>query len=195
MRRRLTMAPSPAVRRREAGSSLIEALVSVLLLSFGVLSLSLMMSFAVQMPKLSAYRATAMNLASSHVERIRSNPAGFSKSGYDLPSSYDGSRVAIATTSSDLCNYPSCDANTLATMDFAQARTSVREQLPAGGIFMLRDSSSGVASATEGNLWILWQEPDTRAAINPASADNCPADVAHAYPDPKPRCLYVRFRI
>ena len=61
----------------QMGSSLIEVLVAVVLLSLGMLSLGISLSFAVQMPRLSGYRATAINLAVSHIERIRANPGGF----------------------------------------------------------------------------------------------------------------------
>ena len=68
--------------KSQAGSSLIEVLVSIFILSFGMLALGAMLSFAVQMPKLSGYRSTATNLATAHVERIRANPNGFATDAY-----------------------------------------------------------------------------------------------------------------
>lgn len=186
-------------RRIQAGSTLIEVLVAVLLLAFGILALGVMLSFTVQMPKLSGYRATAVNLASSYIERIRANPEGFSSSGYgsvDKVSSYDSSLSKLSIDTTKTCAYPVCDMNTLATMDFQEMKVAVRAELPAGGLFMQRDSSSGTASTTEGNLWIVWQEPRTFAALNPLLfSDNCPAEVTDTYTDPKPRCLYVRFKL
>lgn len=178
----------PVHRQVQAGASLIEVLVAMLLLSLGMLALGAMLSFAVQMPKLSGYRANAVNLASGYIERMRANPEGFSTtpSAYDKPNSYDGSQAKRTIRSSERCTYPSCDSATLATMDFEEMQVAVRAELPAGGLFMERDGSSG-------NLWIMWQEPDTYAALDPSSSDNCPTAVADA--DPKPRCLYVRFKI
>ena len=184
------MRRAPAV-----GASLIEVLVALLLLSFGMLSLGAMLSFAVQMPKLSGYRAMAVNLAASHVEKIRANPEGFSNGGYDKPSSFDHSRTPLTLTAADTCTYPGCDFAALATMDVGQARAAVRAQLPAGGIFMLRDNHSGILSTTDGNLWIIWQEPDAHAALDPAVSDNCPGEVTQIAAATKPRCLYVRFKI
>lgn len=178
-------------RHLQAGSSLIEVLVAVLLLAFGILALGVMLSFTVQMPKLSGYRATAVNLASSYTERMRANPDGFSNGSYDKASSYDSSLSKLSIDATKTCAYPVCDMNMLATMDFDEMKVAVRAELPAGGLFMLRDSSSG-----EGNLWIVWQEPSTFAALNPSSvSDNCPTEVTVKYPDPKPRCLYVRFKL
>ncbi len=173
----------------------MEVLVAMLLLSFGMLSLAAMTSFAVQMPKLSGYRATAVNLAADHIDRMRANPIGFGNGGYDKASSYDSSRAVLAMNGSDACNYPTCDPASLSTMDGAVTRAAVRAGLPAGGILMSRDSNTGTASTTDGNLWIMWQEPESRAPVNAAASDNCPVEVAQHYASSKPRCLYVRFRL
>ena len=86
---------------------MLEVLIAILLLSFGMLSMAAMVSFVVQMPKLSGYRATAVNLASDYIDRIRANPAGFSSGGYDKTSSYDSSRNVLEMEDSDVCTYPS----------------------------------------------------------------------------------------
>ena len=183
--------------RTQAGASLIEVLIALLLLSFGMLALGAMLSYAVQMPKLSGYRAMAVNLAAAHIERIRANPEGFSNGGYDKPSSFDHARAGLTLTAADTCAYPGCDFAALATMDVAQTRHAVRAQLPAGGMFMLRDNHSGILSTTDGNLWIIWQEPDSHAALDPVSSDNCPGEVTQlfAVTNVRPRCVYVRFKI
>lgn len=184
-------------RHLQAGSSLIEVLVAVLLLAFGILALGVMLSFTVQMPKLSGYRATAVNLASSYTERMRANPDGFKQDKYKNDSSYDGLQTKF-TIPDKLCDYPDCDVDKLAKRDFEEMKVAVRAELPAGGLFMLRDSSSSTASTTDGNLWIVWQEPSTFAALNRASlSDNCPTEVTDKVKDTdsKPRCLYVRFKL
>jgi type IV pilus assembly protein PilV len=179
----------------QAGFTLIEVLIAILLLSIGILSLSAMLSFTVQMPKLSGYRAAAVNLASSYVERMRANTDGFSSGAYDQSSSYDGLRTPQARAPSDQCAYPACDMSTMAVMDFDDLKVAVRSELPAGGAFMLRDSQGGVPSRTDGNLWIVWQEPTTTVKLNPSSTDNCPSQVTDNFTDPLPRCLYVRFKL
>jgi type IV pilus assembly protein PilV len=78
MRHRQLKSPT----NRHSGASLIEVLVAILVLSFGMLALGSMMAYAVQMPKLAAYRATAANLAASHIERMRGNTAGFATDSY-----------------------------------------------------------------------------------------------------------------
>ena len=178
--------------RTQAGSSLIEVLVALLILSFGMLALGAMLSFAVQTPKTSAYRATANNLASSYVERMRANPVGFANNDYANPLSYNNEATKLQIEPAKVCLYPLCNALTipnLGSMDFEEVRVAVRAELPSGGIFMSRDG-------TGGNLWVVWNEPNSNAAFLDASVvDNCPVEVTGTYADPKPRCLYMRFEI
>lgn len=190
---------------RQRGSSLIEVLVAILLLSFGMLALGAMLSFAVKAPKLSAYRATAANLAASHVERMRANPEGFANNRYTA--ALHGSSWTtdvISLTLSD-CAYPNCTETTLAAMDIQATRGAVRRELPAGDMEMWCSAPAAPATVTactktsQGNLWIIWQEPSTNSLLG-ASSDQCPPDVTSTYTgyptSPTPaRCLYLRFKI
>ncbi len=176
---------------RQAGSSLIEVLVAILLLSFGMLALGAMMSFAVQAPKLSGYRAVATNLAAGYIGRIRANPGGFASNAYTSSLSYDGTFTAISLAT---CNYPTCTEATLATMDIAAAQRAARQELPAGGM-ILRCEGGACTANSYGNLWIVWQEPGSFDTNPFGSSDNCPTEVTGTYTSPQPRCLYVRFSI
>jgi len=181
--------PSPS--RFESGATLIEVLVAVLILSLGMLSLSSMTALTVQMPKLSGYRATAANIASSHIERIRANRLGFAGGHYDTASSYDGTFNPIVAAPP--CDYPHCDVSSLAEMDDATTKRAARVALPAGGVLTTCDPRPCNATSM-GNVWIVWQEPKTRAWLDPFSSDNCPPSVTAAYANPRPRCLYARFK-
>ncbi len=177
---------------KQSGASLIEVLVAVLILSFGMLSLAAMMSFSIQMPKLSGYRTTATNIASDHIERIRANPGEFAAGTYASTLSYDGTFNAVSLSD---CAYPDCTAATVAAMDIAAARVAARVQLPGGGMIVTCDAAGCAVPNAFGNLWIVWQEPTTSAVLNPTSSDNCPVQVTGTYTNPAPRCLYVRFNL
>lgn len=187
-------------RRRclQRGATLIEVLVSVLLLSFGMLSLGAMLSFAVQMPKLSGYRAAAVNLASSHIDRIRANPDGFQFYSQPLRGPVAPSGGVQPSTTPSSCAYPDCTTASLAAMDDAATRLSVGTQLPAGDMLVNCDTST-CGKGSHGNIWIVWQEPSTNAAFNASSSDNCPDQLAAAYPatttTTRPRCLYLGFTV
>jgi type IV pilus assembly protein PilV len=195
----------PTQRNDECGATLIEVLVAILLLAFGLLAIGSMMAFAVQGPKLSAYRSTASNLAASHVERMRANPEGFASNSYT--SALNGSAwsfTAISLTSAD-CAYPNCTEATLAAMDVQAARGAIRRELPAGDLEMwcstpaAPNTAVACTKATQGNLWIIWQEPNTNMLLG-ANSDYCPPDVTSTYTgyptSPTPaRCLYIRFKV
>lgn len=182
-----------AARPAQSGATLIEVLVAILILAFGLLSLGSMLSFAVQMPKLSSYRATAANLATSYVERIRANPNAFVSDSYTVglneTSNWSFSDIALSD-----CAYATCTESTLATMDVAATRRAVRRQLP-GGDMIMKCSTSPCTKDAYGEFWVVWQEPGTFAALDPSSSDNCPAEATALYTTPVPRCLYVRFKV
>ena len=173
------------------GASLIEVLVAILILSFGMLSLAGMLSFSVQLPKLSAYRSTASNLAATHAEKVRANPEAFASNLYTSSLSYDGTFAALSLSD---CAYPNCTSSSLATMDIAATRQAARIQLPAGGMIM-KCGASACAKTSYADLWIVWQEPTTFATLDANSSDNCPTEVTGTYTSPRPRCLYLRFKV
>lgn len=176
----------------QSGASLIEVLVAILLLSFGILALGAMLSYAVQAPKLSNSRAMASMLAAGHIERIRANPEGFAANAYTSALSYDGTFASLSLSD---CSHPDCTTTSLATMDNAATNHAVRAELPAGGMIMKCDTPTTCTQDSYGNLWIVWQEPSTMASLNPTSSDNCPSEVTGTYTSPAPRCLYIRFKI
>ena len=171
-------------KRTQCGATMIEVLIAILLFSIGTLSVGLMLSYAVQLPKLAAYRATATHLAAGHIERMRANPKGNHTS--DL--NYDGnfSHLALAD-----CTYPNCNTESLSAMDKASTQKKAREQLPAGGLQVSCDDTP----CTSGNLWLVWQEPSTLAALKGQYSDDCPPQVIDRFTKPSPRCHYVRFRL
>lgn len=187
-------------KHHQLGASLIEVLVAVLLLSFGLLSLGSMLAFGIQLPKLAAYRATATALAASHVDRIRANPAGFAASSYTagLNETSDWSFTAIPISGTN-CSFSGtqCTTATLASADTNEFRNAVRRDLPAGDILVQCSTGSCATTAAGpafGELWVIWQEPSTLATVA-ASSDNCPVAATTLYTAPTPRCLYVRFKI
>lgn len=178
----------------QRGASLLEVMVAMLLLSFGMLALGTLLAYAIQSPKLSGYHAIAVNLAASHVERIRANPGAFGNGAYSLALTYDGTFTDLASQQKR-CNYPACTPSSLADMDNTTDSQAVRVALPAGGMLLQCDPAPCTASSY-GNLWIVWQEPQTHEDIKLSSSDNCPAEVTGTYNiDPKPRCLYLRFKV
>lgn len=189
----------PSHNSRQLGASLLEVLVAILILSFGMLALSGMLAFAVQMPKLAAYRATATALAASHIERMRANPQGFRVAAYAETMSYNnGTVLAAPQTVTALCLYPNCAPDTMATRDKYETNYALQKQLtPTAG--MRVTCTAGTCTDLDGDLWIIWLEPTTFASLDSGSSDECPdataAPTFAAFVVPKPRCLHVRFKL
>jgi len=174
----------------QRGVTLVEVLVSVLVLSLGILGLSAMFAYAVQMPRLSAYQSAALGIASSHIDKIRANAAGFQEGAYAKPLSYDGTFHAVPAVT---CDFPTCSPRTLADMDSAATSALARKELPAGGI-LVSCTPQPCSPTSSGNLWVVWQEPRSRFALNAVATDNCPVEVTSRFNDPRPRCLYLPFQ-
>jgi type IV pilus assembly protein PilV len=176
---------------RQSGASLIEVLVAVLILSFGLLALGSMLAYAVQMPKLSAYRAAAASLAAGHIERMRANKDGFAGDGYKVTMTFNTALASVVA-----CTYPNCNALNIASLDNDETGRAIRQDLPLGGMRVICKSD---CANQEGEMWVIWQEPSTSMAFNSANSDECPdpavAPTFTAFPSPQPRCLHVMFKL
>ena len=182
-------------KKIQRGTTLIEVLASLLLLSVGAVALNSMLMVTVHLPKLAGYRATAVNLADNYVERMRANTSGFELGSYQLSgNSYTNDATQLTADENNLCKFPECSAADIAAMDFEEIRIAARAALPSGGIFMLNDASGGASRPTTGNLWVIWNEPSTIVWLDASRTDNCP-DEALAFGNAQTRCVYVRFNL
>jgi type IV pilus assembly protein PilV len=180
--------------RRQRGTTLLEVLVSVLLMSFGMLALAGMQAYSVVAQKNAANRAVASTLAAELAELIRLNPLALAQEKYD---------VAMMTTADlpaapiALCDFPDCTANSLAARDLATFQSRVRALLPRGGVELARPAQS----KTQADIWILWEEPAIfageqaggTAQLAGLRSDNCPASAKkQTFP---PRCFYMAVQL
>lgn len=184
----------PCGLKAERGSSLLEVLVAMLLLSFGMLALAGMQAYSIAAHKNAANRAVASALAAELAGLIRLNPAGLAANDYT---------VALMTTASvpaapagTPCAFPACTAKLLAATDLAAFQNRVRAELPQGGVAL------ALVSSKEADLWILWEEPEVldnnrtvKGTTQPSelASDNCPPNAASQRP--LPRCFYMRVRV
>lgn len=174
----------------QTGSSLIEVLVAILVLSFGMLALGGMMSYAVQLPKLAGYRSSATTIAAGHVDRMRTNLTGFKSGAYvTAATSYN---VVLPVISQ--CTYPLCQPADIATLDKDETNRALRRELPGNtaGMFV---SCSGDCTLAEGKLWVVWDEPSAVAALDASTSDECPPGLTGAIANAPPRCLLIRFKL
>lgn len=197
------------------GASLIEVLVSIVIASIGLLALAGVNAASMRYTKMSQYRATASQLASDMGERIRANkgqaaaaavvgpPAvaavaasGFFAGDYDFTTDFAAQATqATLPTGNDLCNTAAitCTPAQIAALDLAQWRILVRDQLPAGSVFLMRQ-----AGQVAMDLWVVWRDPAVASTDeSPALATECP-DGLNRGDDPEPasiRCSFFRINL
>lgn len=116
--------------QRERGVSLIESLVSLLVLALGILGMLGVQLKTMSDNQTATHRVIAARLAEDFFERIKANSAGTgSVANYNLNSSW--TRVT-ARPLADLCTANACDAARLASYDLWAWQTNVINTLPGG---------------------------------------------------------------
>lgn len=185
---------NPAHSARQRGATLIEVLVTILILSIGLLAMGAMMAYSNLLPKLSGNRSVAVSTASNMIDRMRSNPTtqspSFSISNYET-ATFTVSFVASASLpAGSTCAFPDCTQASMARMDIAVIQQQLSQQLSPAGITIAVTN----ADNNEGNLWVIWQEPSSFSNLT-AGSDNCPAAVTTLALSPPPRCVYMPFKL
>lgn len=182
--------------RSQSGVSLIEILISVLLLSFGLLAVAGMQAYSIAAQRNASNRAVASMLANEFAEIMRLNPSAFNAANYDVAMMPTTATPDLAVTN---CSYPNCTSPALlAATDLNLFERRVRAQLPQGGVQLVRP----VGTTNQAHLWIVWEEPsvfdNNRTAGGTTqsaeiSSDNCP-DAAKALAQ-LPRCFYAKVEL
>ncbi len=188
------------ITRRQSGATLIEILVTLLILAFGMLALGSLQAFSVAASSNASNRAVAASLASEFSEMIRANPTAFAAGNYDIAASANNfftSPGVVELTVGNTCVYPNCTATTLATMELATIRARVRASLRYGAVALSRPGSS----TTQADVWVVWAEANSYSDRNvdggnsdigsiERTFENCPSVLRTL--NPLPRCFYMR---
>ncbi|BDT72527.1 hypothetical protein os4_20670 [Comamonadaceae bacterium OS-4] len=181
-----------SIRSNQSGTTLIEILVSILLVSFGLLAMAGMQAYSLAAQKNAANRAIGSMLANELAELIRLNQTAFAAGKYDVSKLTDAALPAAAN-----CAYPACNTtDVVAAADLADFLKLVRNQLPSGGVELSRPGGS----TSQADLWIVWEEASvlnltksgtvTSTEIN---TDSCSENAKKI--DPLPRCFYMKVQL
>lgn len=175
-------------RRCEAGVSLIEVLVAILVVSFGVLAMSGLLTNSTRYGKTSEFRAIATLLANDIADRMRANIEGVTANNYVLAGEYEYLSGPPAADPKCSSAASPCTAAEMAAKDVADWKRALYFGLPGGAGYL-----SVSADHTAADVWVAWTDP---AAVEEklTSADGreeCP-DVFAGDASPRPRCIYFR---
>ena len=189
------VAPRSCAPHRQQGVSLIEVLVAMLLVAFGMAAMAGMLVYSVNANTNSGNRAMATMMAMEYAEQLRANPNELSQSSpayaRNDTNTYSNLYKAGGRTPPSIgiqCEYPACTSTSLATLEKAEFLKRLKLTLPAGD-FVLNKVSN-----TQADLWILWMENSgaTNNKANEGGLDGCPGSVTSIDAANRPRCLYMR---
>lgn len=189
--------PAPQLNRQR-GAGLLEVLISVLIVSLGLLAMAGMHSAAVRYGKLAEFRASATQLIEDYADRMKSNPTGVRNGNYVRQVAWTASpsRVVVpATTCTETC-VPAVAAAQVAAADQAQWINSAIDALPSSGLFAIR-TPGAAANASAMDVWVMWQEPTGQQtdAIQEAFLSTTFTCPAAANAPPSVRCTFFRFTL
>ena len=170
----------------QTGLSLIEILVTVVVLSIGLLGIAGMQAFGMRYNNDSYVRSQAVSYANDLVERMRANPDAVNTGAYKT--AMDAQTPATCTTANDPANAAptcsgtaigdDCDITEMAGLDVFRMQcgysdgtnlhTGIVNELPLGDINIGCTDDAGIVDAnpcTNDNsriITISWQDPDNK---------------------------------
>ncbi|XOV90349.1 MAG: type IV pilus modification protein PilV [Pseudomonadota bacterium] len=103
------------MKQHEAGVSLIEVMVAVLIMAVGILGMVGLQVTSLQLNRGALMRAEAMQLGNDILDRVRANPTG----------DYDGIGFDDAPPSSNNCVANTCSTSQMTDFDVAQWKCSI----------------------------------------------------------------------
>lgn len=170
---------------RQSGFSLIEVLVSILLISVGLLGIAGLSGATFGYNKVSQLRLTGISLVNDFADRARVNVFGFDQLGYSIALSAAPANTPVAVSSNNLNLDPSIPANAtvlaadLAAADVDQFLRAVSARLPQGRAVVV---SRPTVTTRDMDVWLLWQEPQTTVGdtLFGAGQGNCPNNLSTA---------------
>ena len=174
---------SNRTRPHQSGISLIEVLVSVLILGLAMISLAGLQSYTVKYQLGSANRAVLSMLVGDYAERVRANLSAAPGEG----AAGDQSKYLYAVTWADQsdapvaadvdCSATVCtDADTLAQWDMANWRQRVRDELPRGSVHVAGNIRDGLTMS------FMWQDNDFGSKSPVCVANQSPVDARQCCP-------------
>lgn len=176
--------------RRHKGSSLIEVMVAVVVLSFGLLALAGLTASSLKYTKISQFQLIGAQLASDYADRMRSNITAFQAGNYARTAAYSESVQKVTVP---LCaNADACTPAEISAIDQAEWTNALRQRLPGGNGYVVRDTINTLAA----DIWVMWREPNMKfdgSDLSAAVSGDCPAAAVGGLPaGTLPRCMYFR---
>ena len=134
----------------QSGVSMIEVLVSLTVVAFGLLGLAGLQARSMSFQKDSFDRKAAAEIAAQMAERIRANYDGFTAGNYNLtmlPTDPVPAAIPVCANAQD------CTSAEIAARDWAMWQIDLRRRLPVSGAYLVAPAGS-----TQMTMIMAWQE-------------------------------------
>jgi len=152
-----------ATRQSVRGVTLVEVLVSMLIMALGMVSLAALQGYTLRYQMGSAQRAQLSGLLSDYAERVRANvlaapglPGASANSPYLLADTWTTQAAEATPAVNKDCGSANstCSADELAAYDMAQWRAAVRRELPRGAVRVAGSALTGLT------VTFMWSDKD-----------------------------------
>ena len=122
-------------RRKTAGFTMLEVMISIVILAFGLLGIAGLQAFALKNTHSASMRLTATELANDMIDRMKSNYIGVSGDAYNKP---DVSAYKVGSVD---CSSTACTPADVAQYDLRQWQLRIAGALPGGIGIVCLDST------------------------------------------------------
>jgi type IV pilus assembly protein PilV len=151
------------------GVVLIEALVAILILSFGLLGVAGLQINALAYQKSSWNTHRVAELSIDIAERIRANPVAALAGKYTYSASYATGQSATFTLNNCRATGSTCSAAQIADDDIANWVIKAQNRLPSGSVQLVGDMQNGYELAA------IWKDKDSTVA--PTTCSGTPTGI------------------
>jgi type IV pilus assembly protein PilV len=139
----------------QQGFTLLEALVTIVIISIGLLGLLKLQSVALVDTQISAARSQATIAADNMADRIRANPAGALKGAYNDVEQSDSDSTS---TSIDCLDGTVCTTAQMAAFDIREWKQTLSKTLPDGNGFINCSPDPDTGECHQYTITVAWHE-------------------------------------
>jgi type IV pilus assembly protein PilV len=158
---------SKQIRPRQRGFTLLEVLVALLVMSFGMLGISSLMLVTARINTSSVTKQLAIQSANNIIDRIRANRAAAIANAYSVNDLASTGTPSYPTTPSADCSSSSCSPTDLATYDVWYWLTNDVGQLPLGSGAVTTQASGSNTLVT---VTVQWDDAPAQNMVGAAAS-------------------------
>lgn len=176
------------------GFSLIEVLVSIFIVSLGILALAGLLQSATRYGKMSEVRSTATLLGNDIADHVRANLDGAAMGAYNAANAFPATApIDNRSVAGDQCNdiVNPCLPQEIAAVDLFNWTSRLLVTLPQGTPYIHYNAAGPASGQSDSvDIWVAWLDPGTSGQSN-RPANECPPGL-QVGDNTGVRCIYLQ---